>query len=303
MQGFLEKQSGGKLDKKRSAGNALSKWDKRFFKLNPGSGLLAYYKTESDAQKGKPPAGTASCHGAVIEKPAGAAGHEFALRTLDRVLTMRAQSEGDASQWVAAFAGAGASPDPSVIRNRSTSIGSAANTPRLTSPSESSHRRTSQLDGFNGSPAVTTGGRTESVQSLDEILDEWDPDDVEEPSAREEQPASAATPPAASLGSLSDKLAAASTGMASGMDGAAAASSFKAEAREAEPTPPAFSARPSERDPFAEAAAMGPPPAPGSSKRPQLAPPLPQAGYLDKQSGGKLEKGRTLGNVSQKMGS
>ena len=33
MKGYLYKQSGGKLDKTGSLGNAMAKWDKRFFTL------------------------------------------------------------------------------------------------------------------------------------------------------------------------------------------------------------------------------------------------------------------------------
>ena len=52
MEGWLLKASGGKEAKGFSIGNAVSKWDKRYFVLRGGSTTLSYYKHERDADKG-----------------------------------------------------------------------------------------------------------------------------------------------------------------------------------------------------------------------------------------------------------
>ena len=41
MEGWLEKQSGGKLQKK-GLGNTMAKWDRRFFVLRAGTSTLQY---------------------------------------------------------------------------------------------------------------------------------------------------------------------------------------------------------------------------------------------------------------------
>ena len=53
MEGYLHKQSGGKVGVKSSIGNAISKWDKRWFVLDATKCRLSYYKAEKDAKTGK----------------------------------------------------------------------------------------------------------------------------------------------------------------------------------------------------------------------------------------------------------
>lgn len=119
MEGWLLKSSGGKGDHRKTFGNALSKYDKRWFVLRGGNTMLYYYKAERDADRGQPPAGGVECHGCAIERVPGeqkqggafssSSGFdiEFILHTADRVLNLRTNSEDTFRLWVAAIVKAG----------------------------------------------------------------------------------------------------------------------------------------------------------------------------------------------------
>ena len=72
--GFLDKYSGGKQPAgsrlrrfSLGFGNALSKWDRRYFVLREGSQVLAYHKSQEDSNTStKPALGTATCEGSVV---------------------------------------------------------------------------------------------------------------------------------------------------------------------------------------------------------------------------------------------
>lgn len=97
-------------------GNTLQKWDKRWFVLSGGTSQLNYYKSERDAARGNPPAGSVECMRSQIERIAmtssnawGNAGYniEFVLHTEERVLGLRAASEDAFRLWVSAIVTAG----------------------------------------------------------------------------------------------------------------------------------------------------------------------------------------------------
>ena len=93
QEGWLLKQSGGKEGKK-TLGNLVSKWDKRWFSIQGGSSTLCYHKTERDAERGKTPSGEINCDGAMIERVLGGVNPsegwevQFALHVEGRVLTL-----------------------------------------------------------------------------------------------------------------------------------------------------------------------------------------------------------------------
>ena len=45
---------------------SAEKWSKRWFILPPESSLLRYYKSEAEANAGKPPLGEQECKGAIV---------------------------------------------------------------------------------------------------------------------------------------------------------------------------------------------------------------------------------------------
>ena len=104
--GWLHKQSGGKLYEKKSVGNKLSKWDKRWFVVTEGGGTLAYYKDPKDASRSKAAQGSVTLQGSSVERIGGGDG-TFALHTSDRILTLRAESDLEMRGWVRAIVASG----------------------------------------------------------------------------------------------------------------------------------------------------------------------------------------------------
>ena len=90
--GWLKKQSGGK-SKKPTVGNALAKWDKRYFELNT-DGQLKYFKRAGDDA----PAGALDVTGASVA--AMDDGITFSVGTDSRKLTLRADAAADRDEWV-----------------------------------------------------------------------------------------------------------------------------------------------------------------------------------------------------------
>jgi len=107
MEGWLLKSSGGKDQHRKTFGNVLNKWEKRWCVLRGGSTMLYYYKNERDADKGLPPSGGVDCHGSSVERVTSAGNIEFLLHTADRVLALRATNEDVFKMWVAAIVSAG----------------------------------------------------------------------------------------------------------------------------------------------------------------------------------------------------
>lgn len=115
LAGYLEKYSGGKAGTgsrlrrfSLGFGNSLAKWDRRYFVLHDGSAVLAYHKTQEDAQSSSKPAlGTASCDGCVVntDKDDQAVLH---LTLKDRILSLRAANAAAAHEWMEAIAASGA---------------------------------------------------------------------------------------------------------------------------------------------------------------------------------------------------
>ena len=105
MEGWLDKQSGGKLQKK-GLGNTMAKWDRRFFVLKAGTSTLQYFKSERDASVGKKPAGELNCDGGEVKRET-AGGNVFSISTAERVLTLRAESQQDVTDWTLAVVAAG----------------------------------------------------------------------------------------------------------------------------------------------------------------------------------------------------
>ena len=115
MQGHLLKNSGGKKadaksvgsvrPRRSSFGNAMSKWEKRYFVLDQHS-MLRYYKKEGDDQAKN----ELNCQGAllsVLQRDSA-----FCIETRDRVLSLRAESDTQRSAWICALLQAGAQDHP-----------------------------------------------------------------------------------------------------------------------------------------------------------------------------------------------
>ena len=108
MQGWLDKRAGGKKDS-LSIGKLTQHWDKRYFLLR--GPLLHYYHSEAEiAHLDKSPGEVKCADVTVVPSPVK---EVFALKTAERVLTLRASSAALAEEWMAAIhnAGAGMSPD------------------------------------------------------------------------------------------------------------------------------------------------------------------------------------------------
>ena len=95
--GWLEKKSGGKQDGRLHLGNALNKWERRFFSLDE-EGVLSYYRSPSDTA----PAGTMDCNGGALEQHDGCVLSVHSIK--GRVLTLRAADDDDCIGWVCALA-------------------------------------------------------------------------------------------------------------------------------------------------------------------------------------------------------
>ena len=130
QEGWLLKKSGGK-NSKASVGNALQKWDKRWFTLRGGDSVLSYHKSDKDADRGKPAAGEISCVGCKIERIHGNVGvgtHSegwevaFAVNTEGRVLTLRTDSEDSLSLWVGAIVAAGGAAEADLLGSGSRDV-------------------------------------------------------------------------------------------------------------------------------------------------------------------------------------
>ena len=158
MSGWLLKQSGGKLAKSGSIGNAMIKWDRRWFVLSGPSEMLHYYKAESDMLRGRPPAGSVEMIGSSLEQTGGGDG-SFVVHTPSRVLTLKTE-EGtrDVQQWARAMVAAGAYCEfelgaPSANKPRKSLRGSAP-LPEASAKSEGSGHLGSGIS----RPSVTWAG-------------------------------------------------------------------------------------------------------------------------------------------------
>ena len=108
---------------------ALAKWDRRWFVLRAGS-PLTYYKDPREAEKGGQPAGSLECSGCTMER--GVGGHEaqFALRTAERVLTLRAPSATEMNAWLLAAVACGG--QASFAKELPSSVTTSCTKPRST---------------------------------------------------------------------------------------------------------------------------------------------------------------------------
>ena len=96
MQGWLDKKSGGKEGKSKSA--FLEKWDKRWFVLIGTT--LRYYKSDEDYRKAKEPAGLIECAGAqLFLKEVKGAAFRFTIQASDRELKLRAPNAAAYYAW------------------------------------------------------------------------------------------------------------------------------------------------------------------------------------------------------------
>jgi hypothetical protein len=117
--GYLDKYSGGKQATTSRLrrfslgfGNSLAKWDRRYFVLHDGSSVIAYHKTQEDAESSSKPAlGTASCSGSIVsldESDDSVLSITLVGETTARVLWLRAPDSAGAQRWVDAIVRAGA---------------------------------------------------------------------------------------------------------------------------------------------------------------------------------------------------
>ena len=97
------------------AGNALSRWRRRYFIMLP-DGTLYYFNKPLDRAAGRAPSGELHCRGSLILVESGdrtrTFDFRFALETKERVLLLRAETEFDRSSWVCALLAAGAQYHP-----------------------------------------------------------------------------------------------------------------------------------------------------------------------------------------------
>jgi small GTP-binding protein len=107
--GWLMKQSGGKL-RGGSVGNALAKWDRRWFLISGNGAPLCYYKDAQQLGGTKrlaKPAGTVEMSGSSIERTGGGDG-TFSVHSSQRVLTLKADNDAKMQAWARAMVAAGA---------------------------------------------------------------------------------------------------------------------------------------------------------------------------------------------------
>ena len=97
-------------------GNVLTKWERRWFVVAPADNVLRYYKKRADAEMGKPARAEFPCEGAYVgmdgEEGASSKYFRFFLETKERVLSLRAETEAERSEWVVALLAAGAQNHP-----------------------------------------------------------------------------------------------------------------------------------------------------------------------------------------------
>ena len=102
MRGFLLKKSGGKAFDKKT--RVLDRWHKRWFVLEQGDTMLAYWKSEADSLKSDQPLGTIDAKGATIFlKEVKNGQYRFTIESQARALKMRATSATDYDAWMAAL--------------------------------------------------------------------------------------------------------------------------------------------------------------------------------------------------------
>ena len=77
---------------------------RRFFVLRAGTSTLQYFKSERRFW-GKKPAGELNCDGGEVKRET-AGGNVFSISTAERVLTLRAESQQDVTDWTLAVVAA-----------------------------------------------------------------------------------------------------------------------------------------------------------------------------------------------------
>ena len=127
-EGYLLKCSGGKKVKKEgsgsrlgmrraSFGNALSKWERRFFVITTNN-VLQYYKKAQDAATGKSPSGELQLMGGLVSVEGLATdkstsfSFRFTLETRERTMSLRAETDVERSGWIQRLLECGAQYHP-----------------------------------------------------------------------------------------------------------------------------------------------------------------------------------------------
>ena len=102
FRGTLFKKAGGKAFVKKK--RAVSKWNKRWFVLPPGSTRISYYKSETDQMEGQEALGAVDCEGAtVFLKEIKSGVHRFTIRSAQRELKLRAPGADEYASWMEAL--------------------------------------------------------------------------------------------------------------------------------------------------------------------------------------------------------
>uniref|UniRef100_A0A7S3EYH3 PH domain-containing protein n=1 Tax=Haptolina ericina TaxID=156174 RepID=A0A7S3EYH3_9EUKA len=197
--GYLWKQSGGKLDKGRSVGNVVAKWDKRWFSIDEGSTKLMYHKSPRDKASGKAPAGAVECVGCSVERITEALPHSandftFCVTTRERVLTMRAESHQDVQAWIRAVIAGGGWAEAAESWGRTSEADEAPRQSLRPAPDTSGSQAGSQtgvggggagsasgsakdssgeMPGMEGYLSKQSGGKT-GGNTRGEVLKKWD---------------------------------------------------------------------------------------------------------------------------------
>ena len=89
-EGYLLKNSGGKKSsmssltsggRRNSIGNALSKWERRYFVISTADQSIKYWKKAADHAAVKPPSGELSCTAAYVAVEGGDVGEGACMHT------------------------------------------------------------------------------------------------------------------------------------------------------------------------------------------------------------------------------
>lgn len=107
QEGWLEKKSSGRTRSVSSvvgAGRLLNAWERRYFALPLDSSTMSYYHNEHEMLAARPALGSVECKGAkLFLKEIKGGVYRFTVKTEERELKLRTESEADFTAWMDAL--------------------------------------------------------------------------------------------------------------------------------------------------------------------------------------------------------